>query len=208
MEGVSDIVVFLGRFHPLVVHLPIGFLTLAILLEILSRRAGRKKFEDAIQLIWLASVVTSTVAVALGYLLSLGGGYDEGTLALHQWFGISLAVLSFGCYWITKENLSARVYGRRLYLVLLIFVSASLIITGHLGGSLTHGSEYLVEYAPKPIQGMLGVSSPSIEDRPKVSSLDSADIFKDAIAPILNSRCINCHNSKKRKGELNLTSFA
>jgi hypothetical protein len=109
---------------------------------------------------------------------------------------------------LRNDALSARGYVKHLYLVLLILVSVSLIVTGHLGGSLTHGSEYLVEFAPKPIQQLLGTSSAFIEDRPKVSSLDSADIFKDAISPILNSKCINCHNSKKKKGELILTSFS
>ena len=207
MDGVSDIAIFLGRFHPLVVHLPIGFLTLAILLEIIARRSGTEKFDAVLRLVWLLSGLSAAVAVVMGYLLSLGGGYDEDTLALHQWFGISLAALCFGCYFLRKENLSASVYLGRWYLTLLILISVSLVITGHLGGSLTHGSEYLLEYAPKPIQRLLGVSTIEMEERPKVTSLDSADIFKDAIAPILNSKCISCHNSKKKKGELILTSF-
>jgi uncharacterized membrane protein len=207
MEGVPDIVIFLGRFHPLLVHLPIGFLTLAILFEILSRRPATEKLDVAVRFIWLCSALSAVVAAILGYLLSLGGGYDEEMLAQHQWFGISLVVMAGGCYLLKTERLQSKLLVRRAYRVLLVLITLSLIITGHLGGSLTHGSEYLVEFAPKPIQRMMG-SSPMVEDRPKVTSLDSADIFKDAISPILNSKCTGCHNSNKRKGELILTSFS
>ena len=207
MEGVSDIVIFLGRFHPLLVHLPIGFLTLALLFEILSRRPAMEKLGVSVRIIWLCSALSAVVAAILGYLLSLGGGYNEEMLAQHQWFGISLAFMAGGCYLLKTDQLQSRPLVRRVYGVLLVLVSLSLIITGHLGGSLTHGSEYLVEFAPKPIQRMMG-SSPIVDDRPKVTSLDSADIFKDAISPILNTKCTSCHNTNKRKGELILTSFS
>jgi len=206
MEGVSDIVIFLGRFHPLVVHLPIGFLILALSFEFLLRLRRFQNLETGIRLIWLLCAVVASVAVVLGYLLSLGGGYDEQTLALHQWSGISLVVMSAGCYLLRKEGLFSRSYVKHVFLVLLFLISATLILTGHLG-SLTHGSEYLVEYAPKPIQRLVGIESTSVMVRPKLNSLDSADIFKDGITPIMSSRCVSCHNSSKRKGELNLTSF-
>jgi len=207
MEGVSDIVIFLGRFHPLVVHLPIGFLVLAIVCEIISRRQGFEKFDAVIPFMWFTSALASTVAVVLGYLLSLGGDYDERTLMLHQWSGISLAAMSFGCYLLRNDSLLNKKKFKRFYQVLLVLITMSLLVTGHLGGSLTHGSEYLVEFAPKSVQRLMGSSSVDVEDRAKVNSLDSADVFKDAIAPILNSKCITCHNSNKRKGKLILTSF-
>ncbi len=206
MEEVSDLVIFLGRFHPLVVHLPIGFLTLAIFFEILSRRPATQKLGSAVRFIWLCSTVSAVLAAVLGYLLSLGGDYDEELLSQHQWFGIALAVMSFGCYLLTSEGQQLKVYFKRAYNVLLVLISLALIFTGHLGGSLTHGSDYLVEFAPKPVQRLMGTVS-LVEDRPKVTSLDSADIFKDAISPIVNSKCTSCHNNSKRKGELILTSF-
>ena len=35
-EGASDFILFLGHFHPIVLHLPIGFLLLAFMMEIAS----------------------------------------------------------------------------------------------------------------------------------------------------------------------------
>jgi uncharacterized membrane protein len=40
---------FFGRFHPLVVHLPIGILFLAFLFECLSRFERFKQVESAVQ---------------------------------------------------------------------------------------------------------------------------------------------------------------
>ena len=45
---VFDISSFFGRFHPLVVHLPIGFILLAVILEIY---AGYKKINISVRVI-------------------------------------------------------------------------------------------------------------------------------------------------------------
>jgi hypothetical protein len=64
-----------------------------------------------------------------------------------------------------------------------------LIVTGHLGGSLTHGDTYL--------------ALPRL--RPK--DLASADIYLDVVAPALAQRCSGCHNDGKRKGQLSMASY-
>ena len=71
---------FIGRFHPLLVHLPIGFLLLAGVVEVLSRL---KRFEDAgisrLMPTLLALCVLSTGgAIVTGTLLSWSGEYDAG----------------------------------------------------------------------------------------------------------------------------------
>ena len=38
-NGVHDLVLFLGRFHPMLVHLPIGGLVLLAVLELLAKAA-------------------------------------------------------------------------------------------------------------------------------------------------------------------------
>jgi len=203
MEEVSDIVIFIGRFHPLVVHLPIGFLTLAIILELISHRAGFEKFAPVLPFIWLLGTASATVAVVFGYMLSLGGGYDEDTISLHKWSGVGIAIMSFICYALKRrQETTASTQIRKIYKG-----GMSFLFNGHLGGSLTHGSEYLVEFAPEPIQKLAGRSTSTVQAGKRVTSLDSADIFADAITPIINSKCINCHNKDKRKGDLMLTSW-
>jgi hypothetical protein len=82
-----------------------------------------------------------------------------------------------------------------------------LIRTGHAGGTLTHGADYLIEHAPEVLQQLAGYTPPEVRIRNKIASLDSADIFEDAVQPILEARCLSCHNRSKRKGELILTSY-
>ena len=80
------------------------------------------------------------------------------------------------------------------------------MFTGHLGGNLTHGSIYLLQYAPNPVRNMAGLPS-KMEPRKKVAVLDSADVFLDLVLPMMQSKCVSCHNEGKKKGGLMLTSY-
>lgn len=88
----TDWTYFIGRFHPVLVHLPIGFLLIAALLEI-GKRIGKSVSDSSITFILFWSSIGATMACIAGYLLSLGGGYDEELLSDHQWQGIGVAVL-------------------------------------------------------------------------------------------------------------------
>ncbi len=70
----SEWALFFGHFHPLIVHLPIGFLLIAGLLELdrLTRRNTVSAHTITLILFW--SAVSATMACVFGYLLSLGGG--------------------------------------------------------------------------------------------------------------------------------------
>ena len=53
MDPIPDIFIFFGRFHSLVVHLPIAFLALAVLLEVLIRWPKFERFKSFIPFVWL-----------------------------------------------------------------------------------------------------------------------------------------------------------
>ena len=96
---------FLGRFHPLVVHLPIGFLLLSAIMEALSYffKDKFKNLDSAIALSLLSSGFGAILSAIIGLLLASAGGYDDSTLFWHKWLGISLAVLSF-LAWAIKTD--------------------------------------------------------------------------------------------------------
>ena len=83
--------------------------------------------------------------------------------------------------------------------VLLVLIS----ITGHYGGNLTHGSTFLVEYAPQPLRSLAGLA-----EKRKLTSVKEADPFVDVVGPILNSHCQGCHNEDKKESSLVLTNYA
>src|SRR6204780_5662703 len=65
---------FLGRFHPLVVHLPIGLVLLVPVLEFAGKL--RPALHEAAEFVLSLSVLSCLLALTLGYLLAYGSG-DE-----------------------------------------------------------------------------------------------------------------------------------
>src|SRR3954467_9413487 len=88
----SNLTLFFGHFHPLMVHLPIGFLASLAVLELADRVHHFKHAAQARGVILALTVVASVTAVVLGLMLASAGGYDPHLLAYHKWTGIALAV--------------------------------------------------------------------------------------------------------------------
>lgn len=203
-ETPSDIILFFGRIHPLVVHLPIGFLLLAALAEISVKWKKFEPLKPFTQYIWGLGAIAAFFAVLFGYFLSLSGDYNEDTIFWHKWSGVAVLLLSLVCYYISKKQIKIPFHGKSILATLVV---VTIFYTGHLGGNLTHGSTYLLEYAPNPIRQLAGLPKKAIP-RKKVTVLDSADVYLDLISPIMNNRCTSCHNDDKKKGGLKLANFS
>ncbi len=85
----TDIITFLGRFHPLVVHLPIGFLLMGAVFNVLSYFPNYRFLKDAMSFTLLAGFLAAVAACILGYLLSQSGEYDPEVLSQHRLVGHS-----------------------------------------------------------------------------------------------------------------------
>jgi uncharacterized membrane protein/mono/diheme cytochrome c family protein len=202
-----DMQSFLGRFHPLVVHLPIGFLFIAVALEILSRKKKYENLKHATGFVLMLTSISSIIAAILGYFLSQGEGYEEKSLSWHKWFGIALAAVSTFA-WLFKmffEKRPSRAF-RIGYTSMLVIAFICLVITGHEGGSLTHGADYLTSEMPEPLREFVGL--PKIEEPPpkQITNIPQAVVYADIIQPMLDKRCVSCHNPSKKKGGLVLTT--
>ncbi|WP_128548695.1 c-type cytochrome domain-containing protein [Larkinella soli] len=207
----SDWVLFFGHFHPLIVHLPIGFLLIAGLLEIdrLTRRQSVNAHTITLILFWAA--VSATLASIFGYLLSLGGGYEEETLNNHMWQGIGVAVFSWIAWAVKSERFRHKIrIGSLLYYPALAVSLVCLLAAGHLGGSLTHGSDYLTQYTPEPFRTLAGIPprEETIEDIKPITDVNQALVYEQIVHPILKTRCIQCHNPSKSKADLRLDTPA
>lgn len=160
-----DIAIFLGRLHPLIVHLPIGFLLLAALLHLLSRR--KKQLEHAVPFILLLGFISAVLACIFGYLLSLTGTYDIDQLTPHKNSGIALAIF-VGLLWLFQRRMPPKLFTALLACMVLL-VSYS----GHLGGSLTHGSDYLSLSGPRHPKD---TSNVAVEDTTRPAQHINSDI--------------------------------
>lgn len=144
----------IGRLHPILVHLPIGFLILTLLLVILNRRFKEEGYEKAIEIGLLVSFLASIATVATGLILAEQKPYDS-SLTIHKWFGILTSVFSLVLY-LGQTN-KVRLF-RIMFPYLVPLTLLAVGVTGHLGGSLTHGSNFLFTY-PSDITQKSGINS-------------------------------------------------
>ena len=92
---------FLGRFHPTLLHLPVVLLLLALLLEGI-RLPGLVRVAPSFpaivldSVLWLAAL-SGLAAAVTGWLLSHEGGYDAQLLDRHLWAGVATAIGAFVC---------------------------------------------------------------------------------------------------------------
>ncbi|WP_353722774.1 c-type cytochrome domain-containing protein [Dyadobacter sp. 676] len=202
---------FIGRFHPVLVHLPIGFLLVAALIEI-GRRTGKIVVsESAVVFVLFWSAVSATFACIAGYLLSLGGGYDEDLLGAHMWKGIGVAVFAWVAWLVKSDRLVGKLsFGKAVYLPAFAVAVVLTMTAGHDGGSLTHGDGYLTQYTPEPFRSLAGMDP--IEEKAKeikpITDVQQAVVYKDIVQPILEARCTQCHNASKKKGDLRMDELA
>jgi uncharacterized membrane protein len=185
---------FLGRFHPLVVHLPIGLILLVPLLEIAGRL--RPALLEAASFVLSLSVFTCLLALTLGYLLAYGSGDAGGGVARHMWGGIALTIGVMGCALLRGASGSLR----GLYPWMLACVMLLLAWTAHQGGSLTHGNNYLTEYLPGPLKRLTGTVQAKTFAYP-----DS--FYAKHIYPVFDANCVACHGEGKVKANLRLDSY-
>jgi len=196
--SILSITFFLGRFHPLVVHLPIGFILLAVILE---WRLSKGEPSKAISYAWLLSAITSGVAALMGWFLANEGAYDNWTLFAHRWLGIIIGLISLYAWYIRRDKVPSRLLRRVTSIGALLII----LITGHLGGNLTHGSDYLLEHAPGPIQSLFGYGKVTNE-YPQYDNPNNVTVYADLIRPTLEQKCWSCHNEDVQNGGLNMAS--
>ena len=187
----DSIINFIGHFHPLLVHLPIGILLFAILIHWLAQKEKYVLFKNIVPFSYLIGAGSAIVTCISGLALSTNVEYDTQTLFYHQWLGIFLALVSLLGVYFTKKNKARELKWAAITLLVLIF------LTGHFGGTLTHGADYLTK-------GLK--SKKATKARPNFSNVQEAILFEDIIQPILEEKCYGCHSDIKQKGKLRLDS--
>jgi uncharacterized membrane protein/mono/diheme cytochrome c family protein len=198
-----DVLLFIGRFHPLIVHFPIGLLLLAGLLEgVALFRPFRGR--SAAAFVLFLGALSAVAAVVAGLLHSLEGGYDEALVSSHKWLGIAVAVGAVSAAGLKIRGLRkpSRALDRA-YAGALLATGGAVLVVAHLGASLTHGSGYLTYYLPSTLKRVVGVAEARAA-KPQIADIDSALVYQDLVAPIFKARCTACHNANKEKGGLRL----
>lgn len=199
-----DLLLFVGRFHPMVVHFPIALLILAALLELMAL-AGEpyRSLREAAPFVLVLGAAAAIMAVIAGLLLSLEGGYEQEMIEEHRNVGIFVAIGAVVAAVLRIRGRGQGRPGRLLYAGTLGATVLGLAYTGHAGANLTHGPEYLFDYMPATLKRLGGLTGTAAA-APRITDIDSAYVFRDLVAPVLDARCVECHNPTKEKGGLQL----
>lgn len=206
--AVSEWGKFLGRFHPVTLHLPIGMLVMVILLE-LGRWLRRGKGGSTLVPMFFTAGA-SVLAALLGFLLYQGqvDDYPRELAESHLWWGLGFAaatVLVFlGKCWV--DLLDGR--GAGIYLGGLLACAGVMTVASHDGGSLTHGTGYLNEHLPAAWRGDEPTAGPAevVEENAGVP-LDERVVYDAWIQPMFDRKCVSCHGPDKQKGKLRMDSY-
>lgn len=182
----------------MIIHLPIGFLLLAIIFDAVSYHKNYAYLSRAVPFSLLIGFASAAVACVLGFMLSLNGDYDHQTLSNHKLSGISLTLIAGLLYAMTTALFKKRVISlsRRVFSGLCVATLLLLSYAGHQGANLTHGNNYIT------LETLLH------EERDKPATVDEAMIFEDVVHPVLEKRCMQCHQASKKKGRLSMESLA
>ncbi len=172
-----------GKFHTLLLHFPIVLLCLVLLAAVwnepMMQTTKWKNFESL-------TVLTTVSTAILGFLLSIEQTDKGDTLFWHKWSGTFLAFLAY-LFIFYRERFLETVFKLRIAAGLMFLV---LILTGHWGGTITHGDGYLTAAFQSNKSASLVLSE--------------VRIFNDVVQPILADKCGNCHKASVMKGGLSL----
>lgn len=173
------LVAWVGRWHPLVLHFPIVLLLLCAVIGLTGKKIPKQ--------LLIVAVLFSLLTAISGFFLGKETAIKGDLLFWHQWMGGILALLAAVWYGLEGSNFDKTLFTKILQIVLVGLIFA----TGHYGGMVTHGEDFLALPTEK--------RADKIPENPL--------LYKDVVGRILENKCVSCHNTNKTKGGLLMTSL-
>lgn len=173
----------LGRMHPLILHFPIAFVALLLVLNIFKGQLDEASYQKINTFLLLLAAFTTVLSAIMGFFLSREG-YSSQLMLWHKWMGVAVSYLMYVLVITYKHKM--------VYQVVLYASFVAIIFAGHFGAGLTHGANFLMEPILKAQKLQIDEKTP---------------VFTAYIKPILEAKCQSCHNSEKHKGDLDISSF-
>jgi uncharacterized membrane protein len=207
---------FVGRLHPLLVHGPVALLALIPLMELAGLIPRWSHLHPAAGWILAVAAAAAYVAAYDGWLLAWSGGFRGHDVTRHMWGGVWLAGVCAAALW------SRSLGSRPAYPVLLAGAFGLMVWTGHGGGSISHGDDFLTEKMPARLRMWIGLApqaakpaeaAPAVASAPAKGGPGSVDPANAAyyaihVAPLLARSCVSCHRPEKHKGGLRMDTYA
>ncbi|MCU0866481.1 MAG: hypothetical protein MUC36_22075 [Planctomycetes bacterium] len=188
-----------GRAHPVLLHAPLGLLPALFVFEFGPVLLRREVARGSVLTLSVLTALTGAAAAASGFVL---GGEQDGSelLTQHKTTGLVLGGLC-----LLLPLLALR-HGRGPFRVLLLLALGVMVPAGHLGGSITHGRDFLFEPLHTKSTTAAAAAPAQPNALPPAAVGTAAPTFVTDVLPILERVCTSCHNPDKVKGELLLTT--
>lgn len=196
------LIAFVGRTHPLALHLPIGLFAALAALEALAWLQGRRLESHVRTSLAAVLVLTCAWSVVSGLLLGSEPGYSGTTLDRHKVAGIAFGAGTILLLWAAAAGRAGAYRG------LFVVCALAMVVSGHLGATITHGEDFLTEPFKAARTGVgehrrEADGSPSVAV-PATRAATGAARFREQVMPVLATTCVSCHNAAKAKGGLAL----
>jgi hypothetical protein len=194
-DGSVKWLLFIGEFHPMFVHFPLGLWAATVLILWVGFRSPALVIEPWLRGGAVASFWSGIAAFLTGLVLYLSGTYGDEILS-HMYavwvFLLSLFVFEY----VLEKGVGVKKLGW-----LALVVSGVLGYAGHLGGVITHGDVF--ESLTWEVQAAMeapveGVKLPEHQD--------VRSVFEAAVYPILDDKCLLCHAERRARAGLTMTS--
>ncbi len=208
---------FMGVWHPAIIHLPVACLLVAGMFIVVRWRFP-KVSEDVAYYCLLLGAATAVVATVMGFSFAAQKGFVEWwdtssqkdeTMSYHRWAGVVVTGIAVLAAMLSmRDRFKARTGGARPWQLAALLAAAGVGLVGHWGGEMIYGKGY----AEKAIAGLFGVDTThaaapkGVEPTPGINPVTVGDKvdFVTQIQPILETKCVTCHNADKSKGKLQL----
>ena len=134
----------IGRLHPLLVHFPIGLVLVAAVAEVVAMTTGLWDWRTVAVANVRAGAVFAIGAAIAGWRLASSPGIEATTsLEWHRWLGTIAAVAVLGAALATAGARGRSPLALWIYRITLFWAAVLVAVTGHLGGLLVWGADFL-----------------------------------------------------------------
>lgn len=136
-----------GRMHPALVHFPIGWITLVLLLDLATFVLGRRELESAGLWALTFGVLAFPPAAATGLLLAdhtavaAGVYYPVETHRNLAFLVLLICLIALATRWKARKNVTGAM--QWIYLAMITAAAGLIGFVGHLGGKMVFGENYL-----------------------------------------------------------------
>ena len=134
----------IGRLHPLIVHFPIALVLLAAVAEAGAIATRNQRWRTAAVVNVRAGAVLAVAAAIAGWRLASAPGMEAtALLEWHRWIGATGALTSAVAAMATLSLQHSQDGHLRIYRAALFCAASLVAISGHLGGLLVWGADFL-----------------------------------------------------------------